>query len=291
MRQRDVIAYASLALIWGFSFLLLIRVVDAFGWVGAVTLRSFAVAALLWSAAHITRRRLDFGPWRHLAVVGSTTVAVQLIGLSYASPRIGTAMAAIFVATIPLFTAGFGFLLSAERLERSRLWGLLLGAIGMVLLVGFPAHAIDATFLVGCASMLASACAAAYGSNYAQRRLVGVGSWEQTIGAFFAAGVLTAPLLLLVPVPRVLRASDWAFLLALAGVCSALAYVLYFRLVADVGATVAISVEFLVTVIAVAVGALVLHERLSAWQLAGGAVIVAGCTLVLGLLPRRATSR
>jgi drug/metabolite transporter (DMT)-like permease len=73
----------------------------------------------------------------------------------------------------------------------------------------------------------------------------------------------------------------------LAGMCSALAYVLYFRLVAEVGATIAISVEFVVTAIAVGVGALLLREPLSLVQLLGAAVIITGCSMVLGLLPRR----
>jgi drug/metabolite transporter (DMT)-like permease len=125
------------------------------------------------------------------------------------------------------------------------------------------------------------------GSNYARRHLLQVGSWEQTIGAFFAGGLLTLPLLLAVPVPRVPAPPDYACLTLLAGACSALAYVIYFRLVAEVGATVAISVEFLVTVVAVAVGALLLGERLSAVQLAGAVTILTGCALVLGLVPGR----
>ena len=73
----------------------------------------------------------------------------------------------------------------------------------------------------------------------------------------------------------------------LSGICSSLAYVLYFRLVAEVGATIAISVEFLVTVIAVIVGAVALGEHLSVVQLVGGAIIILGCALVLGLFPGR----
>lgn len=98
---------------------------------------------------------------------------------------------------------------------------------------------------------------------------------------------MALPLLVLVPVPATPAAPDYGALVLLAAACSALAYVLYFRLVAEVGATIAISVEFLVTVIAVLVGAVVLGERLSVAQLAGGAVIIAGCALVLGLVPWR----
>jgi drug/metabolite transporter (DMT)-like permease len=105
-------------------------------------------------------------------------------------------------------------------------------------------------------------------------------------GSFLFGGLLTLPLLLVVPVPTVPRAVDYGYLLLLGAVMSALAYVLFFRLVADLGATKAISVEFVVTAIAVLLGSLVLDERLSAVQLVGAVVIVGGCALVLGLVPR-----
>ncbi|MNE87134.1 EamA-like transporter family protein [compost metagenome] len=70
-------------------------------------------------------------------------------------------------------------------------------------------------------------------------------------------------------------------------VMSALTYITYFWLVSSIGATKAISVEFAVTIIAVLIGALVLHEPLSVLQLGGAAIIIAGCVLVLGLFPRR----
>ena len=94
MRLRDLASYLFLAIAWGFSFLLLLKVVAAFGWVGAVTFRCFIAAAILILMARLTRRRLVFpARFMPLAVVGATTVAGQLIGLSYATPRIGTAMA------------------------------------------------------------------------------------------------------------------------------------------------------------------------------------------------------
>ncbi len=73
------------------------------------------------------------------------------------------------------------------------------------------------------------------------------------------------------------------WLLALAAVISALNYTLYFKLVAQIGATKTISVEFLVTVVAVIVGTLLLGERLSLLQFAGAAIIICGCALVLDL--------
>lgn len=223
--------------------------------------------------------------------MGATTVAGNLIGLNVATPRIGTAMAAIFIATIPLFSMLIGLLWRIEHVDRFGRIGVALGFLGVVLLVGFPAVPVTSAFVVGCVVSLAGAVSAAFGSNYARKHLQQVGSWEQTIGAFLVGGLLVAPLLVVVPVPAAPTALDVGYLVALAAFCSALAYVLYFRLVAEVGATVAVSVEFLVTVIAVVVGATFLGERLSLVQVLGGAVIIVGCSLVLGLLPCAATAR
>ena len=278
-------AYIALGVIWGSSFALVLRVVQAFGWVGAAAFRALGASAILTLLALASRRRLRFGDWRPLGVVGATTVAGQLIGLSAATPLIGTALAAIFVGSIPLFSMVVGHLWGIERLTDAGRLGLVLGFAGIVLLVGFPAVPVTAGFVLGCGVSLLGALSAAVGSNYARRHLRAIGSWEQSIGAFLAGGLLTLPLLLAVPVPRVPAPADYASLAVLAGACSALAYVLYFRLVAEVGATIAISVEFLVTVVAVLVGALLLGEQLSVVQLAGGATVIAGCALVLGLLP------
>lgn len=282
-----MIDYVAMALIWGCSFVLVLNAVRAFGWVGAVTLRSLAAAAILLLISIATGRRLRFGDWRPLAVVGSTTVAGQLLGLSIAAPRIGTAMAAIFVAGIPLVSMLIGQLWGIEHLVPSQRAGLALGFAGVVLLVGFPAVAVTPEFILGCGGSVFAITSAAFGTNFARRHLQRVGSWEQTMGAFFFGGALTLPLLLVVPVPGTPQLLDVAGLLALAGLCSALAYVLYFRLVAEIGPTRAVSVEFVVTVVAVAIGAVILGERLSALQLLGGAVIVSGCLLTLGLLPVR----
>ncbi len=288
MDGRDLADYGALSVIWGFSFLIVLRVVQAFGWVGAVTFRALTAGSLLYLVARLSRRRLDFSiGWRPFAVVGATTVACQLAGLSFATPRIGTAMAAIFVAAIPLFSMLIGHFWHLEHISARGVVGLGLGVVGIVLLVGFPAVAVTASFLIGCCASLLGSVSAAVGSNYARARLRDVGSWEVTIGSFLFGGVFTLPLLAAVPVPGTPRLRDYGYLLLLGAVMSALAYVLYFRLVADVGATKAVSVEFVVTAVAVVVGAVVLHERLSAAQLAGAVTIITGCSLVLGVVPSR----
>lgn len=290
MKPRDLAIYIFLALAWGLSFLIVVKVVAAFGFVAAVSIRAFIASGTLFLIASLTRRRLDFSDgWVPFLVVGATTVAGQLLGLSYATPLIGTAMAAILVASIPLFSMVISQIWGLEKLKPSGFLGLFLGVAGIVLLVGFPAVPVTPDFMFGCAAALAACLSAAFGSNYASHRLKHTGHWEVTTGSFLFGGLIAAPLLFVVPVPAVPNALDVLYLLISACVMSATTYVLYFKLVGSIGATKAISVEFAVTIVAVFVGAIVLDEPLSLVQGLGAAVIILGCVLVLGLMPWQRT--
>jgi len=109
--------------------------------------------------------------------------------------------------------------------------------------------------------------------------------WVVTIGSFLWGGVMTLPLILLVPLPTVPGLTDVLWLLVLGLITSALMYVLFYGLLAAIGPTRAISVEFVVTVVAVVAGTTLLGERLSWPQVVGAVVIISGCALVLGIWP------
>ena len=284
MTPRQFAIYLFLAVTWGCSFVILLHVVAAFGWAGAVTLRSIIAGLLLLAAARMTNRRLQFdGLWKDLAIVGATTVAGQLVFMSVGIPRIGTAMSSIFVAAIPLFSMVISQLWGLEQMSRRGLAGVGLGVAGILMLVGFPVEPVTQSFLFGCAASMLAAFFAAYGSNHVSRYLGSAGAFEITIASSIIGGLITLPAMLAVPVPRVPTPVDFGWLFALAAIISALNYTLYFKLVAEIGATKTISVEFLVTVVAVIIGTMLLGERLSAVQFAGAAIIICGCALVLGL--------
>lgn len=285
MTPRQLAGYLFLALAWGLSFLVLTKVVAAFGEIGGVVLRCFVASAAMALFAVASGRKLRFsGGIIPYVVLGATTVAGQLLGLNYATPRIGTAMAAIIVATIPLFSMLIARAVGFEKLTLQRAAGLSLGVLGVALLVGFPDHAITQEFLIGCAACAGACLSAAAGSVYAGVKMRAVGSFETTIGAFAAGGLICAPFLLAQPIPTTPAPLDYLYLLILGAGMSAATYAVYFRLVAEIGPTKAISVEFVVTAVAVAVGAIWLGETLTLTQIAGALAIVAGCALTLGLL-------
>jgi drug/metabolite transporter (DMT)-like permease len=276
--------FVTVAILWGASLLLVLRVVDAFDWAGTVSVRALIASFSLYLLAKLSKRRLDFSIGAvPFMISGATTVALQLIGLSFAVTRIGTAMTAILVGAIPLYSAVIGRLLHIEELTRIGYFGLALGFLGIVLLVGFPQGSTSKEYLVGILVAIIGCISAAFGSNYSKMKMTSVGAWEQVIGAFFFGGLLTAPLLIFVPFQRTPTGLDWFNVIALAVVCSSLCYVIYFKLVAEIGATRAISVEFLVTVVAVLIGALYLHESISLIQVLGGTLVIVGCILILAL--------
>jgi drug/metabolite transporter (DMT)-like permease len=288
MNPVQLATYLFLAVTWGFSFVILLHVVEAFGWAGAVALRALMAGAILLVAARVSGKVLNFNfNWKHLMIVGATTVAGQLVFLSIATPLVGTAMAAIFVAAIPLFSMVISHMWGLETIGTRGLIGITLGIVGIFMLVGFPEVPLTTVFLFGCMAALLGAFFAAFGSNYVSRFMQGIGSWEVTIGSFIAGGLMTLPLMWFVPIPVAVTTAAMGWLVLNAAVVSALNYVLYFRLVSQIGATKTISVEFLVTVVAVMVGTGLLGERLSLMQFAGAATIVVGCIIVLGLIPAR----
>lgn len=292
MPPRALAAYVFLALVWGLSFMIVLNVVAAFGWAGAITFRALVAGTTLFTLARLMNRKLDFSMgWSKLAMLGLFTVAGQLAGIAFAAPLIGTAMTAIMVSAIPLFSMLIGRILGLEHLTAAQIAGLAMGLGGIVMLVGFPDAPITPAFLLGCGVSILGSLSAAVGSLYASEKLKQAGSWEMTIGSFVTGGLMTLPLLWPVPFNRVPDAADIGWLILLGALTSATCYVVYFKLVNEIGATRAISVEFAVTVVAVSAGTFFLGERLSVLQMAGAAIIIFGCAMVLGFNPVRLLKR
>ena len=293
MKAEISTKFAILSLLWGASFLLLLRVVDAFDWAAAISVRSFIASGSVVLLALVIRKKLDFSIGvKHFAILGFTSVSMQLIGLSLAVPRIGTALTAILVGAIPLFSSVIGRLMNIEQIDRKGFCGLILGFTGIVFLVGFPSGQFSDQFFLGFSVCVIGCISAAFGSNYSKLKMSAAGNWEQVIGAFFFGGLFTAPILFFVPIKSGVLAMDWLYMVLLAVFCSAFCYVIYFSLVAKIGATRSISVEFLVTVVAVLVGAFYLNEAISLIQLFGALLVIIGSVLILDLLsPAKSSKR
>ena len=291
MKQRDLIDLLSLAALWGASFLFMRVAVPEFGPLAMVEMR-VAVASLVLLAIVMRRAQMDalLAHWRPLLVVGAVNSAIPFALFGYALLSLSAGFGSILNATAPLFGAMIAFLWLHERLAPARVAGLFIGFAGVALLMwGKPSfHAGGDAWAV--LAILCACLAYGVGPNYIKRNLTGVPPLIIATGSQIAAAVLVLPLAVIEWPKQLPGVTAWLAVIALAIACTALAYVLYFRLIANVGPTRAIAVTFLIPAFGMLWGALFLDESVTFGMLAGCAVILVGTALATGAITLPARS-
>lgn len=292
MKTRDTLDLLLLAAIWGASFLFMRVAAPAFGPVALAFVRVAGAAVLLLPLLALRGELGALGRhWRPLLLVGITNSALPFVCFGYAALSISAGLSSIFNAATPLASALFAWAWLKEPMTRWRTAGLALGFIGVLGLAGSKAGVrgagIDLQVLLAIAACLAGTMMYGYSASFTKRYLTGVPAMALATGSQLSAAITLAPLAVLGWPAATPAALPWAAAGASALLSSALAYILYFRLIARIGPTNASSVTFLVPVFAVVWGGWLLDEAITLAMVLGGAVIVAGTALVLGLLPRK----
>jgi drug/metabolite transporter (DMT)-like permease len=290
MKSTDLAELLALAAIWGASFLFMRWGAPEFGALSLAWLRvGLASAALLPLLAwHQGRPSLQLlrQHWRALLALSLVTSALPFALFAYAALHIPAGVSSILNATVPMWSALVAWWWLRQAPTAWRSLGLALGFGGVVLLVWTKTGlGSDARFWAVLACLLATL-------NYAVSA-VGTKRWLEGVPPLVVAtgSQLGATLWLTLPGlwawPATLPGgSAWASLLALALLCTGVAYILYFRLIARVGPTNAVTVTFLIPVFAVLWGAMFLAEALTWAMLGGGLLVLGGTALALGLWPK-----
>lgn len=285
-----------LGALWGASFLFMRMGAGEFGPLALVFLR-VAGAALLLMPLVLLRGE---GPalrqhWRVIALLGVVNTAVPFVLFTTAALVLSASLMAVFNATTPIWGALVAWAWLRERLSASRWLGLAIGLAGVVFLswdkagfkVGGAAHgSLTAAISPGWGIAACVLAAALYGigANISRQRLTGVPPMAVAAGSQVSASVITLlPALWAWPVVTP-GAAAWGSAVALAVGCTGLAYVLFYRLIANVGATKAVSVTFLIPAFALLWGWLALGEQPTGSMLLGCAVILLGTALATGLV-------
>ncbi len=273
----------SLSVLWGGSFFFAKVALGELGPFTVVFVRVTLAALIL---ALIVPPRRD-APWPAYFAMGFLNNALPFSLIFWGQTEIASGLASILNATTPLFTLIVAhFLTSDEKIDGAKTVALLTGLLGVVVLIGPAALAGDGG-LWGQAACLAAALSYAFAGVYGRRfRRIGIAPTEAAAGQVTASAVLILPIMLIVDQPWLLPATpSFAVCLALAGLAllsTALAYVLYFRILAVAGATNLLLVTFLIPVTAILLGATVLGERLEPRHFAGMALIGIGLALIDG---------
>jgi drug/metabolite transporter (DMT)-like permease len=292
LRRRDVAELLALAALWGASFLFMRVAVPAFGPIGLAFLRVAGAALVLVPLLALrgelaTMRR----HWRAIAIVGLVNSALPFLCFAYAAETLNAGVSAIFNSATPLFAAIVAWLWLGDRMTPLRIAGLAIGFSG-VLWIGWD----KADFGPGGSAAAIGACLLAtmsYGiaPSLTKRRLGGVPPLAVAAGSQVAAAIFLAVPALLAWPAQAPSAPAWGMVALLAFFGTGLAYLLYFRLIANAGPANAVAVTYLIPIFAVAWGGLFLGERLTLPLIAGCAVIFVGTALATGMLPRRSARR
>jgi drug/metabolite transporter (DMT)-like permease len=283
----------ALSVLWGGSFFFTALAVRELPPLTIVALRVGLAALLLLAVNRLLGVALprDRRVWAAFLGMGLLNNVVPFCLIVWGQTHLASGLAAILNATTPLATVVVAHLLTGdEKMTGNRLAGVIIGFLGVALMLGpslLDGLGTNLVAQLAClAAALSYACAGVYGRRF-QR--MGVPPVTTATGQVTASTLLLLPVALVVDRPWTLTApslTTWCAVLGIAALSTALAYVLYFRILATAGATNLLLVTFLIPVSAILLGAGVLGERLEAFQLIGMALIAAGLAAIDGRLVR-----
>ena len=280
--------FVLLSSLWGASFLFMRLGAAEFGPLPMAGLRVLMAALFLWPfLLHRGEWPALRRHWQPVLFAGLINSAIPFALFAWAVMHIATGLTSILNATVPLFGALVAWLWLGDRISRLRWAGLALGFVGVALLAwrapaGVGASGSQAGWAIA-ACLLASTCYAV-AASYARRYLVGIPPLATATGSQVGAALgLALPMWWAWPAQTPsLRA--WAAIAAIAVLCTGIAYILYFRLIANAGPSRALAVTFLAPVFAVFYGAVFLGEAVTPWMLGCGVIIACGTALSTGLV-------
>ena len=281
--------FILLAALWGASFLFMRLGTLEFGPLPTAGLR-VAIASLALLPVMLSR---GLWPqlrqhWKPVMICGLINSAIPFALFSFALLSISTGLSSILNATVPLFGALVAWLWLGDKPGTSRTVGLVIGFIGVALLASgkasFKPDASGAVTAWGILACLLATISYAVAASFTRRYLSGLNSLMVATGSQIGAALgLALPTLLLWPAQApTLKA--WGALLALGTLCTAVAYVLFFRLIERLGPARAITVTFTIPVFAVFYGVTLLGETVTTWMLFCGVIVLCGTALATGLV-------
>jgi len=282
MVRLDILLLIVLAALWGASYIFIRIAGPVFGPIALMTFRVVIAAIMLVAIARSIAQVPNFrARWRQFLLIGAIGNALPFVLIANAVMHLNASIAAILNATVPLFTAIVSTLWLREPLSLRTILGAGLGVVGVSILVGWSPLPITPTVLLATGQALLAALSYGLTSVYARRTFGDLTPLQAAVGQACGSAALMAPLAIIAP-PR--TAVTWPALLALialAVLCTVLAYFIYFRLIAIAGPTKTSTVAFLIPLFGIFWAAVFLREPVNAGVLAGLGVILLSVWLVL----------
>ncbi|HET9810538.1 MAG TPA: EamA family transporter [Sphingomicrobium sp.] len=293
MNRGDWTILIALALIWGGAFFFISVAVHSVPPLTYVWLRLTIAAVGLWAFVWWKGEKLGLprGVWGSILLLSLLNNVIPFALFGWGQTHIASGLASILNATTPIWGVAVAHLFTTdERMTPAKTAGVALGFAGVATMIGPALLAnvgTDALAQLACvAASLSYALAAVWARRY---KGMGLRPLSVTTGQLTAGAAIMLPVVLIVDQPwsnALPTVGAWGAIAALALVCTAFAYVLYFRLIDSAGATNALLVTLLVPPTAILLGALFLDETLAAHDLIGLALIALGLAAIDGRLFR-----
>ena len=288
MKSRDIAELLLLAALWGGSFLFMRVAAPSLGPIWLIELRVLiAGLGLVPLVMH-----LNLGPqlrqhWRSLLIVGGLNSALPFVLFAFAALSLPAGFTSVLNATTPLFGTLVAAIWLKERLTVPQMVGLILGFVGVSTLVGPKTLTATPDFLGAVCAGLFASLLYAIAAPYIKKNLSGIPSVVVATGSQLGAACLLLPAL---PFTLPAQPPPIAVLppvIALALFSTSLAYILFFRLIQNIGTTRALTVTYLIPVFAMVWGALFLQEAITLTMVLGCGLILGGTAIVNGVFTER----
>jgi drug/metabolite transporter (DMT)-like permease len=285
LKPADLARLVALAAMWGASYLFMRYAVPHLGSVLMIELRVLIAGLLLAAFVYATRNSIGWRRhWPAYLFVGTIGLALPFVLIAEALTAIDASTAAILNALSPLFATLVAAMWIRDPITPAKATGIALCLVGTAVLVGWTPAPMTQRQLLAASMSVAATALYGYTTVFTKVKLKGASPMGISAATLLFAAVALAPF---TPVTRDLAAVPalaWAALAGLAVVSTTFAFILYYRLIADVGPVKAITVTLLVPVFGMVWGVIFLGEPLTPGRLAGCAIILAGCALILGLI-------
>lgn len=275
----------GLAAIWGGSFLFLRIAAHSFSPAYLIEARVGFAALSLWLIGLSLKKSLSFRQhWRHFMILGLFNSALPFLLFAYAAQLLNVSTLSILNATAPIWGAVIGYLWHRTPLSPKAIAGLLIGVFGVALIVGFDHALMGSEAVLPIVAATLAACCYGIATQYT-RQAPAISSFDNSHGSMWAATLWVLPLLPFLPMRDTPTSTELLSVVALGILCTGLAYLLYFRLVKDIGPSPTLSVTFLIPVFGILWGYLVLDETIGFNTVAGTTLVLGGTMMVTGFSP------
>ncbi|GAB3459488.1 DMT family transporter [Massilia terrae] len=289
MNTANLLRLVTLAAIWGGSFLFMRISAPVLGPAVLIEFRVLLAAIFLMLVGLVLRKRaapLNLREhWKHYLILGFFNSALPFLLFAYGAQFLSASVESVLNATAPMWGALVGLVWKRQPIKASTFAGLVLGTVGVAVLVGFDSITAQPGAGLAVVAALVAAFCYSVASTYA-RSAKSVPAFANAHGSMWASALLVLPVLPFFPQHGPATLPVVGSVVAIGILCSGIAYLIYFRLIDEIGPTSALTVTFLNPVFGILWGALFLGEVVGWYTVVGTAIVLCGTALVTGFVPR-----